>query len=104
MMKGTQEAVDQMNALVYQKAERQCTIKNFDLTVEKGVTIKVFVIKPNDLPKGEQPAYIYAHGGGAVFLDAQSYNGLMCHTALNLGCVVFNVDYRKGPEAKAPKG
>jgi len=28
----------------------------------------------------------------------------MCVKALNLQCVVFNVDYRLGPEAKAPKG
>lgn len=28
----------------------------------------------------------------------------MCITALNLNCIVFNVDFRNAPEAKAPKG
>ena len=37
-------------------------------------------------------------------LDAESFNPLMCAQALNLNCVVFNVDYRLGPENKCPKG
>ena len=28
----------------------------------------------------------------------------MAHTAVNLNCVVFNIDYRLGPEVKAPTG
>ena len=28
----------------------------------------------------------------------------MSHTCLNLNCVVFNIDYRKGPEVKCPTG
>lgn len=28
----------------------------------------------------------------------------MARTALNLNCVVFNIDYRLGPEVKAPTG
>lgn len=28
----------------------------------------------------------------------------MIYTALNLKCIVFNVEYRLGPESKAPKG
>lgn len=36
--------------------------------------------------------------------NAESVNPSMCYVALNLQCVVFNVDYRLAPEAKAPKG
>jgi len=36
--------------------------------------------------------------------NAEQSNMEMCVKALNLQCVVFNVDYRLGPEAKAPKG
>jgi len=66
--------------------------------------IKIWMIRPKNLPKENNAAYIYAHGGGAVTLSADVENDLMAHTALNLECVVFNVNYRKGPEAKAPKG
>ena len=48
--------------------------------------------------------YVYAHQGGAMSLTAKLYTPLMAITALNLNCVVFNVDYRKGPEVKAPRG
>lgn len=79
-------------------------ISEFEIDTEKGVQIKIFMIKPIDLPKDNNPAYIYAHGGAGIMFDAASNNDLMSHTALNLNCVVFNVDYRLGPEAKAPKG
>jgi len=72
--------------------------------VEKRTFIKVHVIKPRNIQRGNASAYIYAHGGGAVFLNAEMNNSLMCHSAMNLGCIVFNVDYRKGPENKAPIG
>ena len=66
--------------------------------------MKIFVIKPLDLPKTPQAAYVYAHGGGAVFLSAEDNNNLCAEIALNLKCIVFNVDFRNAPEAKAPKG
>lgn len=81
-----------------------CNITDFDLEVEKGVTIKVFVIKPKSLQEKGNACEIHAHGGGAVLLNAEIMNPLMCVTALDKNCVLFNVDYRKAPEAKCPKG
>ena len=36
--------------------------------------------------------------------DAESANQLCQVTAVNLNCVVFNIDFRNGPEAKCPGG
>lgn len=47
---------------------------------------------------------IYAKGGGAVMFYAKSINSKMCDMAVNLNCIVFNVDYRLGPETKCPGG
>lgn len=66
--------------------------------------MKVHVIKPKTLTGTGHAAYIYAHGGGAVMFEAKSSNSNLTHTALVLNCVVFNVDYRLGPESKAPTG
>lgn len=70
-----------------------------------GVTLKYFVIKPKALDLTvKQPAYVYAHGGGGIVGKAADSNDYLCATALNLNCVVFNIDYRLGPEFKSPKG
>jgi acetyl esterase/lipase len=37
-------------------------------------------------------------------MRAELENPGMCHVALTLNCVVFNVDYRLGPEFKCPAG
>jgi len=66
--------------------------------------ITIYMIRPKSLPKENNAAYIYAHGGGGVMFTAVMENDSMMYTALNLQCVVFNVEYRLGPEAKAPKG
>ena len=40
---------------------------------------------------------IYAHGGGAIAGSATMHKGMLSHTAVNCGVVVFNVDYRLAP-------
>ncbi len=54
----------------FDKKAAQCNITDFDLEVEKGVMIKVFVIRPKGLPEKGNACEIHAHGGGAVLLDA----------------------------------
>lgn len=47
---------------------------------------------------------MYAHGGGAVGGDAKDFGMVANPTAVTAGVTFFNVDYRLGPETKAPGG
>lgn len=89
---------------LHDKNASQCDITNFDFEVEPGVNIKVYVIRPKNLPKTGNPANIDAHGGGAVLLDAEMFNMDMAKHAILKKCIIFNVNYRKGPETKCPGG
>jgi len=82
----------------------KCTLSDFDLEVAPNTIIKVFVIRPIDLPKNKNTCEIHAHGGGACLLNAEMFNGLMAEHAVMKKCIIFNVDYRKGPETKCPGG
>lgn len=65
--------------------------------------IECFVHTPKALAsKTDSPAYIYAHGGGGVVGNAEAHIDVMCLVAVNLNCVVFCPEYRKGPETKCP--
>ena len=66
--------------------------------------VPVFVYTPKKfLGDGRKhAAYIYAHGGGCVGLNAKLYKSLLCHYAVECDVVVFNVDYRLAPETKCP--
>lgn len=79
-------------------------ITNEEITVNDGATIGMHILRPKALESQSAPAYIYAHWGGGVCGSAKDLNPQMAITALNLDCVVFNVDYRLAPEAKAPRG
>jgi len=82
----------------------KCDLTEHELEVETGVKIKYTIIKPKSLPKTGNAGYFYAHGGGGVMMEHHFSNPVLCHTALNLECIVINVNYRKAPEAKCPKG
>ena len=64
----------------------------------------MFCIKPKDLPKDGNACEIHAHGGGAVLCNAEMFNSTMEEHAVKKKCVLFNCDYRKGPETKCPGG
>lgn len=68
-----------------------------------GVSIKVYVSLPRDVQE-RTSAMFFAHSGGACVNEAQVYAPMMNKYCIELGCAVFNVDYRKGPEVKAPGG
>jgi len=53
----------------------QCEVTDFELEVGNGESIKVFVIRPESLPKDGNACEIHAHGGGAVMMDAEMFNG-----------------------------
>lgn len=53
-------------------------------------------------PSGPAPTLVYAHGGGFVFCDLDSHDGL-CRSFANLiPAVVVSVDYRLAPENPWP--
>lgn len=51
---------------------------------------------------GAQPCVIYLHGGGWVFGDLDSHDGITCDLALKANVVVIAVDYRRAPENPFP--
>ncbi len=48
------------------------------------------------------PVLVYAHGGGFVFCDLDSHDGLCRNLANRLGALVISVDYRLAPENRWP--
>ena len=48
------------------------------------------------------PVLVYAHGGGFVFCDLDSHDGLCRNLANRLGAVVVSVAYRLAPESQWP--
>ena len=99
MVKGMNEA----DRYFFDTKAPHCEVTDFHFTTRHGTSIKVYVIKPKSLTAGvKYPAYFYAHGGGGITQGADNSNDYLCATALNLDCIVFNVDYSLGPEVKAP--
>jgi acetyl esterase len=50
------------------------------------------------------PVVAYAHGGGFVFCDLDTHDGLCRNLANRIGAVVISVDYRLAPENPWPAG
>ena len=48
-------------------------------------------------------AVVYFHGGAVITLDAELAEAVAVKIAIDGDLTVFNVDFRNGPEAKAPK-
>ena len=48
------------------------------------------------------PVVVYAHGGGFVFCDLDSHDGLCRNLANRVGAVMVSVDYRLAPEHPWP--
>ncbi|ORB30494.1 alpha/beta hydrolase [Mycolicibacterium parafortuitum] len=65
-----------------------------------GTSIRVRVYRPAG--EGAVPALVFAHGGGFVFCDLESHDGLCRNLTNRLGAVVVSVDYRRAPEDRWP--
>lgn len=70
---------------------------------EDGHQIKIICNESKQRPPNSS-ALVFAHPGGAVTMTAEENNQLMIRWAHMYKCLVFNVDYRLGPETKAPGG
>ena len=72
-----------------------------DRSVEgQGGPIPVRVYRPEAV--GPLPIVVYAHGGGFVFCDLDSHDGLCRNIANLVPAVVVSVDYRLAPENSWP--
>jgi acetyl esterase len=65
-------------------------------------TVAVRIYRPAEAPEGLLPALVYAHGGGFVFCDLDSHDGLCRDLANRLAAVVVSVEYRLAPEHRWP--
>ncbi len=65
-----------------------------------GASIRVRLYRPAG--EGPAAALVFAHGGGFVFCDLESHDGLCRNLTNRLGAVVVSVDYRRAPEDRWP--
>jgi acetyl esterase/lipase len=52
--------------------------------------------------RSAMPALVYFHGGGGIFGDIDTHDGLCRSLAAESGCVVISIGYRQAPEHKFP--
>jgi acetyl esterase len=64
--------------------------------------VSVRIYHPAGVAAGSLPVLVYAHGGGFVFCDLDSHDGLCRDIANRLGTIVVSVDYRLAPEHPWP--
>lgn len=69
-------------------------------TVVAGIPVRIY--RPT--ASAHLPILVYAHGGGFVFCDLDTHDGLCRSVANLLPAVVISVDYRLAPEHPWPAG
>ncbi|MHA3020663.1 alpha/beta hydrolase [Mycobacterium sp. BMJ-28] len=81
------------------RPEPVASVQDFQVPTDNG-RIDVRVYRPET--GGPLPIVVFAHGGGWVFCDLESHDGL-CRSFANLTpAVVISVDYRLAPEHRWP--
>ncbi|WP_078315294.1 alpha/beta hydrolase [Mycobacterium sp. D16Q16] len=65
-----------------------------------GGEIPIRVYRPD--ATGPLPTVVFAHGGGFVFCDMDSHDGLCRRLANHMPAVVVSIDYRRAPEHRWP--
>lgn len=74
-----------------------------DVTVDvTDGTVGARVYHPHGSAGVRRPLVVFLHGGGFVFCDIESHDGLCRAMSRELGAVVVSVDYRRAPEHPAP--
>jgi acetyl esterase/lipase len=65
-------------------------------------SVRTRIYTPLGAADGRLPAMVYFHGGGGIFCNLDTHEGL-CRTLANASrCRLFSVDYRLAPEHKFP--
>lgn len=74
-------------------------VTNHRVRVDAGaITVRVY----RPAADGPLPAVVYAHGGGFVFCNLDSHDGLCRNLANLIPAVIVSVDYRLAPEHRWP--
>jgi acetyl esterase/lipase len=81
---------------IYKVSEKICPVQNGQ--------IRVRIFEPTPTPESDvmKPAYINFHGGGWTFGNLELDDAFCRRVAHEVGCVVFDVDYRLAPEFHFP--
>ncbi len=66
------------------------------------VPVRIYV--PAAAEADHSPGLVYFHGGGGVFCDLETHDGLCRMLANESGCRIASVDYRLAPEHPFPAG
>ncbi|XAR63488.1 Carboxylesterase [Bertholletia excelsa] len=80
-------------------------VKTFDITVDPSRKLWFRVFVPTQPPPSESlPLIIFFHGGGFVYLsaDSKAYDAVCRRFARKIPAVVVSVDYRLAPEHRYP--
>ncbi|MFC7448446.1 alpha/beta hydrolase [Rhodococcus daqingensis] len=67
-----------------------------------GSDLPVRIYWPADSPEAGVPIVVFAHGGGFVFCDLDTHDGICRSMANGVGAIVVSVDYRLAPEVRWP--
>ena len=82
---------------VYRISEQNCPVKDGE------ISIRIFEPEPQaNRNQSLQPAYINFHGGAFTFGSLESDDPFCRHVVNEVGCVVFDVNYRHAPEHGFP--
>lgn len=79
--------------------EPVASVTDHQVPIDNG-SVGVRVYRPD--AAGPLPMLVYAHGGGFVFCDLDSHDGLCRNLANLIPAVVVSVDYRLAPEHRWP--
>ena len=93
------------NHKVFVEAKNNCIVTFLNVPTNHNgfynVPVQVYTPKSINGFK-ENPALLYAHGGGAIAMTAEIYRPWLLQLAYHANIVIFNVDYRLAPETKCP--
>ncbi|WP_433607327.1 alpha/beta hydrolase [Prescottella agglutinans] len=81
--------------------EQVASVRNLEIEGPAG-PIPIRVYEPATDATAALPVVVFAHGGGFVFCDLDTHDGLCRAMSNGVGAVVVSVDYRLAPEHPAP--
>ena len=85
------------------KWKNQCDVQDIIIPGGDAQDMRVQVIKTKkDKDTKGMPACIQLHGGGAILMPHLISTDYCCRLAVNLDCVMINVEFRNAPVKRTP--